>query len=319
MDRIVIGIDISKKNFDLALNFSGKKWLNRVFTNDQKGFESLLYWLQQKEICRAMVALEATGCYAENLARFLYDKGYTVLVLNPAQVKYFGKSKLSRAKTDKKDARLIAEFVLTNQDLKPWVPLAPNQEKLRELFRCLVRLKEDRVQQLNRLESVRNENVRTITMTHFDFLNEQIKALEEQIRDLVNSDPDLKENVELLKSIPGIGEVVSWGVLSESPDLKNFKNARQLAAFAGLNPSVFESGTSVRGRTSISKIGSGSLRKLLYMPGMSAMQFNPVIKAFAQTLRAKGKNGKVIVVACMRKLLHIIYGVLSHKQPFTVG
>ena len=319
MDRIVIGVDISKKNFDVALYSPDKKWLNRVFANNQKGFEALLNWFRQKEFSPDRVAMEATGRYGEELARFLYDKGYTVLVLNPAQVKYFAKSKLSRAKTDKKDARLIAEFALMHEDLRAWAPLPASQEKLRELYRCLSRLKEDRTQQLNRLESARDVDVKKIVVDQLKFLNEQIETLEEQIRHLIASDSGLKGKAELLESIPGIGEVASWGVLSETPDLRNFGSARQLAAFAGLNPSIFELGSSVRGRGNISKIGSGSLRKLLYMPGMSAMRFNPVIKAFAETLRAKGKNGKVIVVACMRKLLHIIYGVLTKQQPFCAG
>jgi transposase len=103
MDIVVIGIDISKKKFDLALSYSEKKWLNRVFSNDIKGFEALLNWLEQKNISSATFALEATGCYGEDLSRFLHDKGFTVLVINPAQVKCFGQSGLSRAKTDKKD------------------------------------------------------------------------------------------------------------------------------------------------------------------------------------------------------------------------
>jgi transposase len=111
-------------------------------------------------------------------------------------------------------------------------------------------------------------------------------------------------------------EALSWAILTEVPNLESFRDAKQLAAFVGLNPSVFESGSSVRGRGGISKTGSSFLRKTLYFPGMSAMRFNPVIKPFADALRAKGKNGKIIVIACMRKLLHIIYGVLTKKQPF---
>ena len=319
MRMIVIGIDISKKKFDLALSFSCKKWLNRVFSNDIKGFEALLNWFDQKNITSATIALEATGCYGEDLARFLYDKGFTVLVVNPAQVKYFGHSGLARAKTDKKDARLIAEFALVHKNLRPWAPRPPAEEKLRDLYRCLGVLKEDRVQQLNRLEALRDKDARKIITNQRNFLTKQIEALEEQIRSLIDSDPNLRGKVELLQTIPGVGEVVSWGVLSESPDVKNFETARQLAAFAGLNPSIIQSGSSVRGRGSISKIGSASLRKLLYMPSLCAMTYNSHVKALADRLRAKGKNGKLIVIACMRKLLHIIFGVLKNQKPFIVG
>jgi transposase len=316
MDRIVVGIDISKKKFDVCLLLPDNKVSNRVFKNAPEGFTAFLNFLEQKNVSACRIAMEATGCYGDDLARVLHDKGHTVLVINPAQIKYFGKSKLSRSKTDKKDARLIADFALTHPELKPWIPLTGSQEKLKSLYRHLVRLKEDRVQVLNRLESDRDADVRNLSNNHFDFIDGQIRDLEKKIRAHVESAPDLKVKEKLLRSIPGVGEMVSWGILSEAPDLKNFQNARQLAAFAGLNPSVYESGTSVRGRGSISKTGSRSLRKLLYMPGMAAMRCNPIIKKFAETLRAKGKNGKVIVVACMRKLLHIIYGVLTKEQPF---
>ena len=296
--------------------FPNSKVLNRVFKNNPEGFSAFLTFLDQKNSGSCHIAMEATGWYGEDLARALHDKGHIVLVINPAQIKYFGKSRLSRSKTDKKDARLIADFALTHPELRHWVPLTASQEKLKNLYRHLSRLKRDHAQLLNRLESDRDEDVRTCSSKQIEFIKNLIQDLETQIRSHIESDPELKAKAALLISIPGVGEIVCWGFLSEAPDLKNFENAKQLGAFAGLNPSVHESGTSVRGRGGISKTGSAALRKLLYLPGMSAMRFNPVIKSFAETLRAKGKNGKVIVIACMRKLLHIIYGVLTKQQPF---
>jgi transposase len=316
MNKINVGIDISKKKFDVCMLFPDGKALNRVFENDPEGFTDFLNFLDQKDSGSCRIAMEATGCYGEDLARVLYDKGHTVLVINPAQIKYFGKSRLSRSKTDKKDARLIADFALTHPELRHWVPLTDSQEKLKSLYRHLSRLKEDHAQLLNRLESDRDEDVRKYSGRQLKFIKNLVQHLETKIRSHIKSDSELNAKAELLLTIPAVGEVLCWGFLSETPDLKNFENAKQLAAFAGLNPSVHESGTSVRGRGGISKMGSGALRKLLYFPGMSAMRFNPVIKSFSEILRAKGKNGKVIVIACMRKLLHIIYGVLSKQQPF---
>ncbi len=316
MNKINVGIDISKKKFDVCMLLSNGKALNRVFKNDLEGFTAFFNFLDQKESGYCRVAMEATGCYGEDLARVLYDKGHTVLIINPAQIKYFGKSRLSRSKTDKKDARLIADFALTHPELRHWVPLTASQEKLKNLYRHLSRLKGDHAQLLNRLESDRDEDVRKYSGKQLKFIKNMIQDLETQIRSHIESDPELKAKAELLITIPGVGEMVCRGFLSEAPDLKNFENAKQLAAFAGLNPSIHESGTSVRGRGGISKTGSAALRKLLYLPGMSAMRFNPVIKSFSETLRARGKNGKVIVVACMRKLLHIIYGVLTKQQSF---
>jgi transposase len=316
MNKINLGIDISKKKFDVCMLLPDSKAITRIFSNDAKGFADLFEWFDQKKVGLCRIAMEATGWYGEGLARVLYNKGHTVFVVNPAQIKYFGKSKLSRAKTDKKDARLIAEFSSTYLELKPWVPLTASQEKLKNLCRHLDRLKADRAQLLNRLESIQDEDVKKLSQAQLEFVSNQIQELEKKIRTHIKSDPDLKEKVELLLTIPAVGEALSWAVLTEVPFLENFRDAKQFAAFVGLNPSVCESGTSVRGRGGISKTGSSFLRKMLYLPGMSAMRFNPIIKPFADALRAKGKNGKVIVIACMRKLLHIIYGVLTKQQPF---
>jgi transposase len=319
MNKINVGIDISKNKFDVCWLSADGKALSRVFRNDSEGFAAFFNFLDQKDSGSYRIAIEATGWYGEDLARAAHDKGHMVFVINPAQIKYFGKSRLSRSKTDKKDARLIADFALTHPDLRPWVPLTASQEKLRSLFRHLSRLKEDHAQLLNRLESDRDEDVRKSSLAQLEFVQDLIRDIQGQIRAHIESDSELKVKAGLLRTIPGVGEMVCWGFLSETPDVRNFDNARQLAAFAGLNPSVYESGTSVRGRGSISKTGSSALRKLLYLPAMSTMRFNPVVKAFAETLRSRGKNGKVIVVACMRKLLHIIYGVLVKQQPFCVG
>lgn len=316
MDKINVGIDISKKKFDVCMLLTDGKPLTQIFSNDPKGFADLVEWLNQKKVGLCRVTMEATGWYGEDLARVLYNKGHTVFVVNPTQIKYFGKSKLSRSKTDKKDARLIAEFASTHPELQPWILLTASQEKLKSLYRHLDRLKADRAQLLNRLESTRDEDVKKLSEAQLEFISNQIQELEKTIRTHITSDPDLKEKAGLLLTIPGVGEALCWAILTEIPDLESFRGAKQLAAFVGLNPSVCESGASVRGRGRISKTGSSFLRKTLYLPGMSAMRFNPIIKPFADSLRAKGKNGKVIVIACMRKLLHIIYGVLTKQQPF---
>jgi len=316
MDKIIVGIDISKKKFDACMFFPSGKALIQMFNNNSKGFSALLKWFDQKKVNPFCVAMEATGCYGEDLAHLLFNEGYKVLIINPAQIKYFGKSKLSRAKTDKKDALLIAEFASTHPNLKPWVPLTASQEKLKNLYRHLDRLKADRAQLLNRLESNRDEDVKKLSTDQLQFVSNQIQELEGKIRTQIKFDPDLKKKADLLLTIPGVGEALCWGILAEIPDFERFMSAKQLAAFVRLNPSVCESGSSVRSRGGISKTGSSFLRKLFYLPGMSAMRCNPVIKKFADTLRANGKKGKVVVIACMRKLLHVIYGVMIKKQPF---
>ena len=133
----------------------------------------------------------------------------------------------------------------------------------------------------------------------------------------IKEDDKLKQTYDLLYSIPGVGPKLAVCLISELPDLQYFDSVKQLVSFLGLNPSIKESGSSVRGRLGISHTGSRLIRKMLYMPAMNAMRFNPVIKEFAARLSERAKNGKVIVVACMRKLVHIIYGVLKNQTAFS--
>ncbi|HVF11432.1 MAG TPA: transposase [Abditibacteriaceae bacterium] len=137
-----------------------------------------------------------------------------------------------------------------------------------------------------------------------------------QVKDHINGHPDLKGKSELLDSIPGIGEATAALLLAELGDMTQFSSARQVAAFAGLVPRIRESGTSVRGRARLSKIGSSRLRKSLYFPALAALRSNPFIKSLGLRLSAQGKSKMLIVGAAMRKLLHLAYGVLKSGQPF---
>ena len=137
-----------------------------------------------------------------------------------------------------------------------------------------------------------------------------------QIKEHIDDDPDLRSNARLLESIPGIGAATAALLLAELGDMTRFSSARQVAAFAGLVPRLRESGTSVRGRSRLSKVGSSRLRKSLYYPAITALRFNPLIKSFGLRLSAQGKSKMLIVGAAMRKLLHIAYGVLKSQRPF---
>lgn len=316
MDRIILGIDISKAKFDVAFRLPTGRWQCHVFDNHPKGFEALHQWIQNHHTSPVTAFMEATGIYGEDLALNLYTQGHHVVVVNPAQIKYFAQSKLSRAKTDRKDAQIIAEFGLVHPDLMVWEPPIKAIRKIRVLYRCLQELTADLVTIKNRLEACRDEQVQATYETMRSNLEDQIKRLEAIIRLHIKQDESLTVCVKNLKSIPGVAEKTAWGLLSEMPDVKTFKSAKQLTAYAGLTPTIRQSGTSVRGRGSISKTGSVRLRTLLYWPGIVATLYNPTVKALADRLKAKGKKGKVIIVAAMRKLLHIIFGVLKTKEAF---
>ena len=147
-------------------------------------------------------------------------------------------------------------------------------------------------------------------------IEQQIKNIETAIENLIKSDDDLNQNYENLQTIPGISKTTATAILAEIPDISEFKNARQLAAFAGLTPRQKQSGSSVKAKTRLSKLGSAKLRKAIFFPAIVAKNHNPIIKTFCLNLKKRSKSNMVIVGAAMRKLMHIIYAILKHKTIF---
>lgn len=318
MDRIIIGIDISKKKFDACLALeepSSKKWKRGTFDNTQEGFKTFVAWIKPDDQRRCYVVMEATGRYGEDLATFLYEAGHEVSVVNPAQIKYYSQSLLRRAKTDKVDSQLIAEFA-QRHELYLWKPLSEASKAFKEQVRCREAFKVDAIQTSNRLEQAKDLKVKAMLEERLSHIQEQITQLNKELKQRVEKDPSLKQNIDLLDSIPGIGETSAFTLLAELPDLETFTCAKQLGAYAGLNPSIRTSGTSVKGRGGLSRVGSRTLRKALYFPALSLMRANSTLKPFIERLRARGKKGKVIVGAVMHKLMHIIFGVLKKQQAF---
>lgn len=318
MMQTAVGVDVAKASFDVATPLKPGKFRTRAkLPNVAAGFVAFDQWLQA-HAPGAPVFMEATGIYHEALAEHLFEQGHTVYVLNPAQVKAFGESQLSRTKTDRTDAKLIARFgvalLATPERLRPWQPLSPEQRTLRELVRRLDDLKSMRQMELNRLDVAR-EPVRDSIERMVKELGEQIHELEQAIADHIDQDPDLRGRRDLLESIPGIGPVTSAWLLAQLGDGGRFNDARQIVAFAGLNPRLHESGR-YRGQARISRVGDHTLRAKLYLPAMTARRTNPVLKAFAQRLSDRGKPFKVVMCAVMRKLLHIAWGVLKNGRPF---
>jgi transposase len=323
MSIIVIGIDISKKKFDVTISNLKTKKVNKVFSNDHSGFEQLKSILPEGS--EVIAALEATGCYGENLTRFLHNNGIKVFVLNPAQVRNYAKSRMLRTKTDKVDCEVIKDFVTIHQEsLQNWNPPLPSFEKLKGLYRCSEDLKRDAIRIKGRIEACQNtgdlgKQEALITYEiQLEFIEKSILEVEKKMLSIIDECPELSRKFALLNSISGIGQKTAIGVLAELPEISNFNNAKQLAAYAGLNPAIRESGSSVRGRGGISHIGSANLRKLLFLPAMAALRYNPTIKKFGDRLQAKQKNGKVILIAAMRKLLHVIFGVLKSNEVFKI-
>lgn len=311
-----LGIDISKRYFDATLLTPDNEKHYHQFENNREGIQACEKWLQKHGVeDKLHVCMEATNNYWEEVAEALHGTGYTVSVVNPSRIKGFAMSKMQRNKNDKLDSEVIVEFCAK---MKPdsWQPLSKSERKLRDLVRHRDGLMKTLTQQKNRLANSKDEEVRASLEKIITLLEEELRQLEERIEAFIDSDPEMQEAVNLMCSIKGVGEKTARKVLSEMPNLTQYKSARAAAADVGLTPSHHESGDTVRHRPKISKTGKTSVRGILYWPAIVAIQHNPVVAALAKRLEARHKPKMVIIVAAMRKLMHLIYGVLKNKTPF---
>jgi len=309
-----LGIDVAKAKLDCALRLPDGKLRSKVVENNSKGFKALTEWLEKHGATTVHVCMEATGVYWEGVAEYLATQGMAVSVVNPAQIKAFGASRMVRTKTDKVDAKLIAEFCFERRP-DPWLAPTPSEQALRAMVLRLEALQVMRTQESNRLEVARDAVKAGITQ-HIEWLDEQIKAMARTIRDHIDGDKTMKNKQAILESIPGVGERTIAILLAFYANLDRFNNARQAVAFAGLDPRQHESGSSVKGKPRLSKIGHAFLRKALYMPAMVTLYRTAWGKLFRDRLAAAGKPPKLIIGAMMRKLVHVAYGVLKSGKSF---
>lgn len=260
------------------------------------------------------VALEATGTYHQQLVALLQQEAMHVSVLNPTQVSYFIKSQHRRNKTDLADALGLALF---SKERQP-APSLPSQSAKQTLAREIEALTQDLVRLKNRQEAARegltHPEVIISLQRRINTLAKEKESLEAQLyADVRENNP---EGLELLTSIPGVGLRTACLLLTELGDMERFSSARRLVAYAGLTPERYESGSSVYRQSRITRMGSRHLRKILYMPVLSGLRYNPSLQAFYQRLVNHGKAKKSALVACMAKLLRIVFAVLTHRQPY---
>lgn len=313
MYQIVIGVDIAKLKFDVA-SLNNGKYKHKTFTHNEQGYEPFINWIALLFANdKPLICMEATGAYSLPLAEFMVTQGYPVSVVNPAKSKAFANSELSRTKTDKADAKLIARYAVTMQP-PLWTPPPQNIRVLQALTRRVEHLLEMIQMERNRLETATPTIVDSITAV-LATLETELKTTRQSIRDHIDNDPDLKQRHDLLITIPSIAEASIPHLLTALSDHHGFTSAKQVVAFAGLAPAVRQSGQ-WSGKTYIAKNGEPTLRKALYMPALVAWRHNPPIRAFCQRLKANGKNGKAIACAAMRKLIHLAFAILKSGQPF---
>ena len=311
----ILGLDISKETIDACLLIDGVEATKQI-PNNAKGFVQLKKWLENRRAKNVHVCMEATGSYFEAVAEYFSDRAFLVSVVNPAQIKAYSQSLLLRAKTDAVDAMAIAKFCAAQQP-PVWVPPTPKERELRGLVRLCANLKDTRAsyavqcQRPNIVETVKRSIEEVLAG-----LDDQIEKIEDEISELIDHDPDLRNRRSLLTSIHGIGDITAAMILAEMPNLEDYRNAKAVAAFAGLSSQTKFSGTSVRGSGKICKTGNARLRKALWWPAITAMRCNERLRAFSDRLTAAGKPKKKIIIATMRKLLVLAYGVLKSRKPY---
>lgn len=315
----ILGIDIAKRKFDVCLRLSTEeKTRHRAsFSNNLKGFKSLLGWLARHKTACVHACMEATSRYGDALALFLYERQHQVSIVNPRRVRNYVNSRLTRTQNDQIDAGLIADFC-AKENPKLWQPASEGRRQLQDLVRLRDFFVNQKNQCSNRLEC---EGAHTIgcLRTQIRKIEGSIKQVEKQIAALLKKDSALQKSVQLLQTINGVGPVTAAIAIAELPQIDRFRHAGSAVAFAGLDPRNKESGDTISTAPRMSKMGPRLLRKTLYMAALSALRSNPIIRAQTQRLAARGKTGKLALGAAMRKLLRLIYGVLKTGQPFTVN
>jgi transposase len=319
MKAPVVGIDVSKKKLDVALLVDGKT-KSKVVENSPNGFAELEGWLVKQKISlqEAHICLESTGAYSEPVALHWFDKGIKVSLVNPNCIKSFGSSENIRNKNDQIDAALIARYCAVMAPA-PWEAPSLEQRQLRAWSNRLVALQDMRQQELNRLEVhevAEQHEIVPHVQAHIAWLDKQIAQIEKDIDDHIDRHPDLQHDAKLIESIPGLGRTTAAKILGHVGNVRRFESAKALAAYIGVTPRQRQSGSSVRGRTMMSRMGNPRLRAALFLPSLVAKRHNPILKDFGARLEAGGLSKMAVAGAVMRKLVHLVYGVVKSGKPF---
>lgn len=310
---LLVGVDLSKGWFDVAVS-DGR---TRRFDNDPEGHQSFITWLKHP----ARVAIEATGTLGLDLALALArEPRCEVMVVNPRFVKGFAQAVAQRSKTDRADARTILAFA-QRMPFEPWTPPAQALVELRAIARRIADLTVQRTAERNRLAALRTSvahsrlvaNDLEVNIRH---LNRRIDRLVAEGTAVVEQDASLKGAYRHVTSVRGIAAKSAIQLLPELLVLPADMTPKQWVAHAGLDPREYESGSTVRGRVRISKVGNVHIRRALYMPALVASRSEPHVRAFYHELLARGKRPMVANVAVMRKLLHALHGMLRHGEDF---
>ena len=313
------GIEVSARTLVVERRRPGQPDAVREFANTAAGHQALLRWLESAG--RAVrVCLEATGLYGLDLALTLEAAGVALMVANPRAVRHFAQALMRRSKTDRLDAAVLTEYA-ARLPFQPWRPPSASALKLLAVARRLEALTDMMAAEKNRLHAASLSEalpaiIRRDIQRSIQTQQRAVQRLTRAAQEFIAADPLLAERYQLLLSIPGLGPTSALHVLAElmllGPDL----DVRQWVAYAGLDPRQYTSGSSVHKPARISKAGNKHLRRALYMPALVAVRHDPHLRAFYEHLVERGKTKLQALVAVMRKLLHAIYGIFKHHQPY---
>ena len=311
-----IGIDIAKKTYAVAVRLNEEVKSNE-FSNKSDGHKKMLSWVKSitKNAKRHFI-MEATSTYHLDCALFLHQKGEIVSIVNPRFIHNFRKALGYENKTDIADAQVIAHF---GEVKKPerWQPPSKNIALLRDLVSRREELLKMKQQEKNRLSvPLASENRRKSVQKVIATIDEELKKIETDIKELVKSDPEINKSVQILQTIKGIGWTIAITLIAIIGDITLFHNKHNLIAFLGVNPQNFQSGSSVH-YSRMSKNGSSIARKHLFIAAKVASRHDPIFREYKQSLMERGKLWKSAMCALMRKITGIIYAILKTQTPFS--
>ncbi len=307
--KVTVGIDISKNSFDVALPTTTKdSYRHLKFSNNAEGFKKFSAHLTPNSNC----VMEASGVYYLQLASYLHQQGMIVSVVNPLTIKRFSQMRLMRTKTDKRDSAIIAEYGKVENPIE-WKPRAEHMLQLQQLQA----LQDNFIGQSTRLKNqqeaftesgIKNKIGAKILSKEIEHITKQIELIEEELTTITLAfHQDLFQRLQTIK---GIGKRAAMTLILITDGFERFENSKQLCAYVGLSPRIFESGTSVKGKVKICKMGMARMRKLLYLCAMRARTCNKACKEMFERLTERGKNGKLALIAIANKLL---------RQAFVIG
>ena len=322
MKKLCVGIDIAKDKFDVCFTIDGEKYFGHtIFSNSKHGSKDLVTlakkYKKEFKTDKIHFCMEATGIYHWELCEYLQKySALIVSVVNPYQTKSFAKSLLLRTKTDKVDSKMLAQYCYERKP-KATPPISKKIKKLKSLVRLQASEIKKRTEEQNRLHSSTDEYIREIIRENIEFINNQIKSIEEKIMEVINNDEKLKNDFKLLLTVPCVGEKVAWIILSEYYYVEPSEiRPKSCVAHAGLSPRACDSGDRAYGKPHISRIGVSRIRSNLYMPSLIPINRENYFTSFYNNLIKRGKAPKLVITAISRKILLTAMGVLKNQKPF---